>query len=347
MLVFKTLFNLHKKTQWHSLTREEQAKYYEKARAERQKHMQMYPHWNARDNYRFGLKKKKRKRDKTDEPGTNGDPFLVLFQWHNLSRDQQAKYYEMAKRERQRHRAMYPGWTARDNYAKQKRKRSNRGTNPGGAAVMGNAAGNATRRDQQQQAGGGGGRDANSGGRERRLCVWCLCNVRPEAFVQSVFFCSKRKKAREIPNADTCYTLPPFRCVCAPLCVYTLYIIKRGLCWGLLCIPITHTRALFVCLLPHPPSLTASCRVPSPRPFKLSHTHPPPGLSGFPPGSETSFAWKIVASTTCTDLPSALSPSHTRFTSLHVLLSRLLLVVLKINRGCAPPQTNSSRDLSV
>ena len=35
--------------------------------------MQMYPHWNARDNYRFGLKKKKRKRDKTDDPGT---PFL-------------------------------------------------------------------------------------------------------------------------------------------------------------------------------------------------------------------------------------------------------------------------------
>ena len=36
---------------------------------ERQKHMQMYPHWNARDNYRFGQKKKKRKRDKTDDPG--------------------------------------------------------------------------------------------------------------------------------------------------------------------------------------------------------------------------------------------------------------------------------------
>ena len=54
---------------WHNLSREEQAKYYEKARSERQKHMEMYPHWNARDNYRFGLKKKKRKRDKTDDPG--------------------------------------------------------------------------------------------------------------------------------------------------------------------------------------------------------------------------------------------------------------------------------------
>jgi hypothetical protein len=56
--------------QWHSLSRDEQAKYYEKARQERQKHLQMYPHWNARDNYRYGLKKKKRKRDKTDDPGT-------------------------------------------------------------------------------------------------------------------------------------------------------------------------------------------------------------------------------------------------------------------------------------
>ncbi|XP_059092492.1 protein pangolin, isoforms A/H/I/S-like isoform X2 [Tigriopus californicus] len=56
---------------WHGLSRDEQAKYYEKARAERQKHMQMYPHWNARDNYRFGLKKKKRKRDKADDPASS------------------------------------------------------------------------------------------------------------------------------------------------------------------------------------------------------------------------------------------------------------------------------------
>merc|ERR1711894_73674 len=54
---------------WHDLSREEQQKYYEKARSARQLHMEMYPHWNARDNYRFGLKKKKRKRDKSDDPG--------------------------------------------------------------------------------------------------------------------------------------------------------------------------------------------------------------------------------------------------------------------------------------
>uniref|UniRef100_A0A3B5QPH4 Transcription factor 7 n=1 Tax=Xiphophorus maculatus TaxID=8083 RepID=A0A3B5QPH4_XIPMA len=36
---------------WHALTREEQAKYYELARKERQLHMQLYPTWSARDNY--------------------------------------------------------------------------------------------------------------------------------------------------------------------------------------------------------------------------------------------------------------------------------------------------------
>jgi len=48
---------------WHALSREEQAKYYEQARKERQLHMQMYPGWSARDNY-AQTKKKKRKREK-------------------------------------------------------------------------------------------------------------------------------------------------------------------------------------------------------------------------------------------------------------------------------------------
>ena len=65
---------------WHDLSREEQQKYYEKARTERQKHMEMYPHWNARDNYRFGLKKKKRKRDKADDPGTKA---FFLFDFYS------------------------------------------------------------------------------------------------------------------------------------------------------------------------------------------------------------------------------------------------------------------------
>ena len=104
---------------WHDLSREEQQKYYEKARSERQKHMEMYPHWNARDNYRFGLKKKKRKRDKADDPGKMKiSLFFTLFfsfylQWHALNKSEQAKYYDMAKHERQIHMQLYPGWTAR------------------------------------------------------------------------------------------------------------------------------------------------------------------------------------------------------------------------------------------
>lgn len=43
--------NLPCTEQWHALSREEQAKYYELARKERQLHMQLYPGWSARDNY--------------------------------------------------------------------------------------------------------------------------------------------------------------------------------------------------------------------------------------------------------------------------------------------------------
>ncbi|XP_072534575.1 lymphoid enhancer-binding factor 1 isoform X2 [Salminus brasiliensis] len=52
---------------WHALSREEQAKYYELARKERQLHMQLYPGWSARDNY-----KKKRKREKLQETAPGG-----------------------------------------------------------------------------------------------------------------------------------------------------------------------------------------------------------------------------------------------------------------------------------
>ncbi|XP_015203014.1 transcription factor 7-like 2 isoform X2 [Lepisosteus oculatus] len=58
---------------WHALSREEQAKYYELARKERQLHMQLYPGWSARDNYTGNQqgKKKKRKRDK--QPGETNE----------------------------------------------------------------------------------------------------------------------------------------------------------------------------------------------------------------------------------------------------------------------------------
>ncbi|CAL8365539.1 unnamed protein product [Lota lota] len=54
---------------WHALTRDEQAKYYELARKERQLHMQLYPSWSARDNYG---KKKRRKREKQQDSNTGG-----------------------------------------------------------------------------------------------------------------------------------------------------------------------------------------------------------------------------------------------------------------------------------
>ncbi|MED6284567.1 hypothetical protein CHARACLAT_020457 [Characodon lateralis] len=48
---------------WHSLSKEEQAKYYDLARKERLLHSKLYPNWSARDNYG---KKKKRKRAKSE-----------------------------------------------------------------------------------------------------------------------------------------------------------------------------------------------------------------------------------------------------------------------------------------
>ena len=45
--------------------------------------------------------------------------FLHLLgrKWHALDRTEQAKYYEMARKERALHMQRYPGWSARDNYA--------------------------------------------------------------------------------------------------------------------------------------------------------------------------------------------------------------------------------------
>ncbi|KAK3856732.1 hypothetical protein Pcinc_036954 [Petrolisthes cinctipes] len=104
---------------WHALSKEEQSKYYEMARRERQLHMQMYPGWNARDNYGM-MKKKKRKKEKT------GDGGIQSCFWHALSREEQAKYYEMARKERQLHMQMYPGWSSRQNYSQGKKKKRNR-----------------------------------------------------------------------------------------------------------------------------------------------------------------------------------------------------------------------------
>jgi hypothetical protein len=52
---------------WHALTKEEQEKYYELARQERAKHLQLYPGWSARDNYAIHKKRKRRKPMKEEE----------------------------------------------------------------------------------------------------------------------------------------------------------------------------------------------------------------------------------------------------------------------------------------
>nr|AQT19788.1 hypothetical protein Smed-tcf7 [Schmidtea mediterranea] len=52
--------------------------------------------------------------------------------WHALTREDQAKYYEMARKEKELHHQLYPGWSARDNYAcnmKRKKKRGNSNNN--------------------------------------------------------------------------------------------------------------------------------------------------------------------------------------------------------------------------
>ncbi|XP_034533034.1 transcription factor 7-like 2 [Notolabrus celidotus] len=44
--------------------------------------------------------------------------------WHALSRSEQSKYYDLAHKERLLHMQLYPGWSARDNYGKRKRKQN-------------------------------------------------------------------------------------------------------------------------------------------------------------------------------------------------------------------------------
>ncbi|GLG96772.1 Uncharacterized protein GBIM_03682 [Gryllus bimaculatus] len=125
---------------WHSLSREEQAKYYEKARQERQLHMQLYPGWSARDNYGNGAKKKKRKKERSADPGgtlsssartaVTGDST-----WHALGREEQAKYYELARRERQLHMQLYPDWSSRANSSRGKKRKRKQETNDGGNSM--------------------------------------------------------------------------------------------------------------------------------------------------------------------------------------------------------------------
>lgn len=52
-----------------------------------------------------------------------GIRLVLLWQWHALDKSEQAKYYEKARQERALHMKLYPGWSARDNYAQFGRKK--------------------------------------------------------------------------------------------------------------------------------------------------------------------------------------------------------------------------------
>lgn len=88
--------------QWHALGREEQAKYYELARRERQLHMQMYPDWSSRTNATRG-KKRKRKQEPADGGTLNtflntekkffSKPFFALYCQIEYERRRKYKIY--------------------------------------------------------------------------------------------------------------------------------------------------------------------------------------------------------------------------------------------------------------
>ena len=63
--------------QWHQLDKTEQARYYEMAREERAKHLQMYPGWSARDNYAVHKKRKKRKIKQQQQQQEPDDGMIV------------------------------------------------------------------------------------------------------------------------------------------------------------------------------------------------------------------------------------------------------------------------------
>ncbi|KAH7722323.1 pangolin [Aphelenchoides avenae] len=48
------------------------------------------------------------------------------LKWHQLTKEEQQEYYDLAKKEREEHMKKYPNWSARDNYAIHKKKRRKR-----------------------------------------------------------------------------------------------------------------------------------------------------------------------------------------------------------------------------
>uniref|UniRef100_A0A7E4VKP7 dTCF n=1 Tax=Panagrellus redivivus TaxID=6233 RepID=A0A7E4VKP7_PANRE len=51
---------------WHDLPKEEQQRYYEKAKEERENHAKLYPNWSARENYSLRKAKRKKRESSAD-----------------------------------------------------------------------------------------------------------------------------------------------------------------------------------------------------------------------------------------------------------------------------------------
>ncbi|CAF0991371.1 unnamed protein product [Adineta ricciae] len=86
---------------WHELDRNVQQKYYDMARDERMKHMQLYPGWSARDNY--GVRKKRGNKGKKQEKAASGENAECLNQKKCRARfglDQQANWCKHCKRKK-------------------------------------------------------------------------------------------------------------------------------------------------------------------------------------------------------------------------------------------------------
>ncbi|CAF4440697.1 unnamed protein product [Rotaria magnacalcarata] len=85
---------------WHELDRNVQQKYYDMARDERMKHMQLYPGWSARDNY--GSRKKRgtkgKKREKSQ--GENGECLNQKKCRARFGLDQQSNWCKHCKRKK-------------------------------------------------------------------------------------------------------------------------------------------------------------------------------------------------------------------------------------------------------
>nr|XP_015831718.2 transcription factor 7-like 2 [Nothobranchius furzeri] len=53
--------------------------------------------------------------------------------WHALSPSEQSKYYDLAQKERRLHLQLHPGWSARDNYGKRRRRQNQQLTGSSGS----------------------------------------------------------------------------------------------------------------------------------------------------------------------------------------------------------------------